>query len=381
MRLLGCTASAALRNMKRGAGWQMCCCRLPALGGAAAERATHGPACAFFALELVQPQHIPYSPRLTAPSSLPSSRRHKVQFYDGSRASFDMLRDAFQLLPHPGSLSQPSPLLPPVAAASGGDSAAAPQRRQGMPPPPPRAPSGPPILDGDLLPVPRDQLKVSFFSASGPPRLARTHVLARLPGAHPPPLQPCALVMPHLPFMLALLVGRLACQQGVPTNSCSVHPPPLPSVQHSFELPPCTQPFQLDRICRVLRLILEALKVPHAWGLWAGVAGMHGGCRWLAGAPSPTPRLPSLPNKYRSRTGCARGTSSDPCDRPNSAVCCAAGPCWAMGAQSHPTAAPAGCWGQVRGGVCGWGLGEDSVWRCRDVSGMSANGTPSFLFI
>ncbi|EFN52577.1 hypothetical protein CHLNCDRAFT_138584, partial [Chlorella variabilis] len=130
--------------------------------------------------------------------------RHKVQYYDGTRGSFNMLQDSFQLLPHPGSPATAAPLLPPAApapavAAAGGAAAFGPglpsRRQAGMPPLGPKPPQGgPPILDGDLLPIPRHQLK------------------------------------------------------------------------GEFELPPCTQPFSLEKICHVMRLSLQKLKEhPGQW--------------------------------------------------------------------------------------------------------------------
>ncbi|KAL4420457.1 hypothetical protein ABPG75_010113 [Micractinium tetrahymenae] len=129
--------------------------------------------------------------------------RHKVQFYDGTKGSFNMQTDAYQLLPQPGSPAEPGPVVPPAAAPAAlpaepaGPPASSTRRggSGGMPPKGVRPPSGgPPILPPDALPVFRDRL------------------------------------------------------------------------QPNFVLPTCTQPFTLDKITHVLRLTLARLKdYPGQW--------------------------------------------------------------------------------------------------------------------
>ncbi len=101
--------------------------------------------------------------------SLPACSRHKVHFYDGSKGSFSMHTDAYQLLPQPGSPAEAGPVLPPASAPEPAPAeAAAPPagstRRassSSLPPKGIRPPSGgPPILPPDALPIFRDQLQV-----------------------------------------------------------------------------------------------------------------------------------------------------------------------------------------------------------------------------
>ena len=106
-----------------------------------------------------------HPPRIPVPP--PHCSRHKVQFYDGSRASFSMQEDAFQLLP--GSPAAAGPVLPPAPPAATAAAGAAPglaTRRGGggdvQPPRPPKPPVGPPVLPGDALPVFRERLQQGF---------------------------------------------------------------------------------------------------------------------------------------------------------------------------------------------------------------------------